>query len=484
MPAIHHPRRPRASPLWQIVHHAWDDFIALYERRHRRTMGPLRPEAVAAVRAFLRCGDLAAGFTRFHCPECGEEKLLAFTCKSRHFCPACHQRRARQTGEWIAASVCHDVPHRQFVFTFPKMLRAIFRKRRHLLHLLFQTATECLRDAFRARLDLPGGRIAAAAAVHTFGDYLVFHPHLHVFAADGLFDDEGRFHSMPEESLAPVAELFRHRFLQALREGKHLSAQKITELLSWNHRGFHVDGGEKPVAPGDTKGRQRLAEYLLRAPFSLQKIHWNPKTKTVIYRSRRSWRTKRNFEVFKATDFLAATLDHIPPRGQQTIRYYGLYSNKTRGLPRSPAAFAEPASENQPGTKCPIVPPPPKVTARAMRPLWRDLILRVWAADPLQCPCCKATMKVVDTFLRPGEIEFFLRLHGLWEFVIDIPPPPDPPFDIETFEPVEPPWQAIREWIPADDGEPGYDLFDQRPGAGQPVEIPREDGSILVLDSD
>ena len=63
-------------------------------------------------------------------------------------------------------------------------------------------------------------------------------------------------------------------------------------------------------------------------------------------------------------------------------------------------------------------------------------------------------MKVVDTFFRPGEIEFFLRLHGLWESVIDIPPPPDPPFDIETFEPVEPPWQAIREWIPADDGEP------------------------------
>ena len=119
-----------------------------------------------------------------------------------------------------------------------------------------------------------------------------------------------------------------------------------------------------------------------------------------------------------------------------------------------------------------------------MRPLWRDLILRVWAADPLQCPCCKATMKVVDTFFRPGEIEFFLRLHGLWEGIIDIPPPPDPPFDIETFEPIEPPWQAIREWSPADDGEPGYDLFDQRPGAGQPAEIPREDGSILVLDSD
>ena len=120
-----------------------------------------------------------------------------------------------------------------------------------------------------------------------------------------------------------------------------------------------------------------------------------------------------------------------------------------------------------------------------MRPLWRDLILHVWGADPLQCPCCKAAMKVVDTFIRPGEIEFFLRLHGLWESAIDIPPPPDPPFDIETFEPIEPPWLAIREWSPADEDEQGPDLFvDQRTESWKPVEVPREDGSILVLDLD
>ena len=43
---------------------------------------------------------------------------------------------------------------------------------------------------------------------------------------------------------------------------------------------------------------------------------------------------------------------------------------------------------------------------------------------------------------------------------------------------------AIREWIPDDDSEPGDDLFDQRPYWGKPEEIPRGDGSILILDSD
>ena len=46
-------------------------------------MGPLRPESVAAVQAFSRCGDLAAGFTRLVCTGCGRQHLLAFTCKAR-----------------------------------------------------------------------------------------------------------------------------------------------------------------------------------------------------------------------------------------------------------------------------------------------------------------------------------------------------------------------------------------------------------------
>ena len=152
-------------------------------------------------------------------------------------------------------------------------------------------------------------------------------------------------------------------------------------------------------------------------------------------------------------------------------------------MPRRPPP--EKTDVEKPGTpKPPIIPPPPKVTARAIRPLWRDLILSVWGADPLQCPCCQATMQCVGTIVRPAEVQFFLRLHGMWEGVIDLPPPPDPPFDIETFEPIEPPWQAIREWIPDDDAEPGGDLFDQRLPSRKPVEIPLEDGSILVLDSD
>ena len=301
MSSVYQTRRPRASPLWQLVNHGWEDFLANYETNYRKSLGPLPSSAVATVQSFLRCGDLASGFTRLQCPDCGHERLLAFTCKGRHFCPSCHQRRVRSTSDWIATSVCHEVPHRQFVFTIPKVLRGIFRKRRHLLTHLFHTATATLQDAFRTRLGLPQGRIGAIAAVHTFGDYLIYHPHLHVLAADGLFTPDGRFHCMPAEDLAPAIELFRHRFLHALRDAKLISPSKLANLLAWKHSGFNIHhGGEQPVPAHDAPGRKRLAEYLLRHPFSLQKITWNATSKTVIYRSKPHHTTKRNFEVFKA----------------------------------------------------------------------------------------------------------------------------------------------------------------------------------------
>jgi hypothetical protein len=64
--------------------------------------------------------------------------------------------------------------------------------------------------------------------------------------------------------------------------------------------------------------------------------------------------------------------------------------------------------------------------------------------------CCKGTMKPVRKVIHREEIEFFLRLHGLWEGIVMLPCPPPPPFDIHTMEPIEPPWQAIKESIPDD----------------------------------
>ncbi|MGL4398284.1 MAG: hypothetical protein ACRCXD_00315 [Luteolibacter sp.] len=69
MPSIYQSPRPRASPLWQLLTAAWDDFLSRYEKFHSSTLGPRRPNVIIAVCNFLRCGDLVFGFLRFTaCP--------------------------------------------------------------------------------------------------------------------------------------------------------------------------------------------------------------------------------------------------------------------------------------------------------------------------------------------------------------------------------------------------------------------------------
>lgn len=81
----------------------------------------------------------------------------------------------------------------------------------------------------------------------------------------------------------------------------------------------------------DTDGRQAVAEYILRSPFSQEKLRYQAKTGDVIYLSKMYPVLKRNFEVFSACDWLAALTAHIPNTGEHLVRYYGWNSNVNWG---------------------------------------------------------------------------------------------------------------------------------------------------------
>lgn len=175
-------------------------------------------------------------------------------------------------------------------------------------------------------------------------------------------------------------------------------------LYSWKHSGFNVHAGE-PVPPEAKADLEDLAQYILRNPFSVAKMTMESPADTVIYRSQLNAKINRNFEVFTPTDFLAAITQHIPDQGVQMVRYYGYYSNKMRGA-RHRAALPE-LVPHKPG----ISPPPPlKLPSKK----WRDLILRVWHADPLLCPVCQHPMRVIAVIDDPGVVKKILRHLGAW----------------------------------------------------------------------
>jgi hypothetical protein len=272
-----------------------------------------------------------------------------------------------------------------------------------LCRIVANTLSECIATS----AGIPEGKVGIILGIHTFGDYLAYHPHIHCLSTTGAFDKEGHFYLARSFHLDSFKELFRHSLLQALHQRNWISERQLNKLLQWKNSGFNIDAGETALAAEDVKARQRLAEYLLRAPFSLQKMSWNAVTKTVLYRSSRNWNTKRNFELFTGPDFIAALSEHIPPKSFQTLRYYGLYSNKSRGMRRKSLSLVD---------SFPMGPFHTEKT-RLLKPKrqWRQRIIEVWGYDPLKCPSCSGPMRVVATVESLEKIKCILLPLGLWE---------------------------------------------------------------------
>jgi hypothetical protein len=124
--AVYRPRHPQATDYYRCIEDHLETFIQGYEERFERAYGFFRPYLLKVIYRYLDCGNLHNGFARVKCKDCNHEYLLAFSCKRRHFCPSCHQKRVVEFGERLCMDVLRKLPHRHFVFSIPKILRRYF----------------------------------------------------------------------------------------------------------------------------------------------------------------------------------------------------------------------------------------------------------------------------------------------------------------------------------------------------------------------
>jgi len=317
---VYHQRKPRASPLYQCA----DRHLA--ELRSEGRLQRLLEERV--IERFLKCGDPHHGFARVYCPECRHDYLLAFSCKARYFCPSCHQKRVLAYGDWVEENVLAPVPHRQYVFTVPRMLRPIFSRKRGLLGELCRIVERLLIRAYTgAGVE---GRPGLILFVQTFGDLLTFNPHIHVLAADGVFRADGAFVVLPAIPVKLLEGGFRSEVLKLLVAEGAIGERLSASLLGWRHSGFSVHNGVR-VPAGDIEGRKKLAQYMLRAPLSLEKMTYLPDAGMVVYRSHMHKGLKRNFQLMPGAQWLELLCRHIPDRFEHLVRYVGWYSTRVRG---------------------------------------------------------------------------------------------------------------------------------------------------------
>ena len=181
--------------------------------------------------------------------------------------------------------------------------------------------------------------------------------------------------------------------------GERLSAS----LLAWRHTGFSVHNGVR-VPAGDIEGRKKLAQYMLRAPLSLEKMTYLPDAGMVVYHSHMHKGLKRNFQLMPGAQWLELLCRHIPDRFEHLVRYVGWYSTRVRGdRPRK----AVPGAAMQ-------APEGGQVTAARARSAWARLIHKVYEADPLECPKCGAPMQVIALIDGAEVIRQILEHLGCW----------------------------------------------------------------------
>jgi ribosomal protein S27E len=425
---IYRPRQPRQSPLYKTIERYLPEFERTYDRRYAKQYGPWRPIIGDVARRFLRCGDLHFGFARVRCPDCRHEMFVAFSCQQRCLCPSCHQKRTLLTAETIAQTICVPVPHRQLVFTIPKRLRIFCRHNRNLLGELARAARRATVEVYRQVLkrgDVIPGMIAG---IQTFGELINYHPHVHAIATDGAFTSDGTFLCLPKVDKQFLLDVWQDKVLQLfVAEGK-LNQDTAEPMRHWPHSGFSVDNSVY-LAPHDTAGLQRLAEYILRCPFSLARVVRMTKDGSVIYRAEKDHcrrfpgpasrdlrgGPKRNFQVFSALDFLAEVTQHIPDKGEHLVRYYGWYSHRQRGIRKRTRQVGQVESDKLTIDRS-ALDTQTSATGGALS-AWARLIKRVYEVDPLECPCCGGQMKIVSFIehCQGDVIKQILRHCSLWE---------------------------------------------------------------------
>ena len=177
-------------------------------------------------------------------------------------------------------------------------------------------------------------------------------------------------------------------------------------LDTWKHTGFTVFCGDR-IYPHDDTAMENLACYIIRASFSQERMTYLRDEAKVVYKAKKG----REMKTFDASEWLAAMCSHIPNRGEQMVRYYGYYSNVCRGNRQK-----EKTDDTIP---CIIE---ADATSPAKRKAWARLIQKIYEVDPLTCPQCKGTMKVISVIDQPEVVKHILQHLGLWEMQKRPPP--------------------------------------------------------------
>jgi hypothetical protein len=312
-----------------------------YRQEHDASMSTAQRRVMTAIQV---CRTAALGGHLERCDECGHERNCFNSCRDRH-CPKC-QSLAR--AQWIEdrQSELLEVPYFHVVFTVPEEIAAIAYQNKDVVYgILFRATAETLRTIAADPKHL-GAEIGFFAVLHTWGQNLLFHPHLHcVVPGGGLSPDGQRWVSCRPDFFLPVrvlSRLFRRLFLESLEKafdsGKlqfFAALEPLRERLAFARHLARAKASEWVVyAKRPFAGPQQVLDYVGRYTHRVA-ISNNRLLDIENDQVRFQWKDYRNGDqvqtmTVSADEFIRRFLLHVLPTGLQRIRYYGLLGNRYR----------------------------------------------------------------------------------------------------------------------------------------------------------
>ncbi len=382
---LHSP--PPAFEVADIVREYGAAFRATYHVSH----GQAR-----VLRAIAQCRTAALGGHVEVCERCGTERLCYDSCRNRH-CPKC-QGSAR--AKWLAAeqALLLPIPYFHVVFTLPHRLNPLIRVNQcRLYDLLFQTAAQTLQEFARDPKHL-GAEVGITAVLHTWGQTLTEHVHVHcVVTGGGVSLDGTQWRACRRRFLFAVkalSQVFRGKYLaglERLRRQQRLTfageSAPLGEDSAWSAFRQHLHATPwvvyaKPPWGSPEHVLKYLSRYTHRVAIANSRlvfvgagvVHFR-------YTDYAAQGTTKLMEL-PATEFLRRFLLHVVPSGFVRIRHYGLVANRARHekLTRCRqllAVVAAPATALPPPTPTDTSAPPAASTPcpRCAGSLWRIIAL-------------------------------------------------------------------------------------------------------------
>lgn len=291
------------------------------------------------------CRTQALGGRLEQCSACGRQEYHYNSCRNRH-CPRCQgSRRAA----WLEREAGYLLPveYHHVVFTLPAALAELARRRPRLVYGLLLSSSSAAVLELAADPKYLGAQLGLVAMLHTWGQTLSLHPHVHVLATGGGLscnrggevDEQPCWRSCRPGFFLPVrvlSRLFRGKFLAGLRsalEQEPLAEPVAAEALSsWFAELYGPEWVvySQPPAAGAEVVLKYLARYVHRVAIGNSRLRAaTAETVTFTYKDYRQNGREKEMTL-TGQEFARRFLQHVLPRGFVRVRHYGLLANRGR----------------------------------------------------------------------------------------------------------------------------------------------------------